>query len=187
MSAYVKPILFQKKIARPLLLEINAEKRDSLERSSQNTYYLNQFQKFGLAPGYRLLPTSSIADTQSPLEYQLQSITDPTDIIDKSQLTGIYAFVILEEQGQLNLRLGKMSHWFVAKKTQFVKAAGDIYFSEGIITKVTDQSGGYCIDKQDPDIEAKKASVRHHIEAVGLPMDKFKPFMERMQKLVNSL
>lgn len=102
-----------------------------------------------------------------------------TESLSKSPkpLDGVYAFVIVEnENAQLELRAGRCSHYFAAHRARFVRAAGDLHFSEGKLKKFTDQSGTYHVQDTDPLAKQRKGSAQAAMRAVGLPMDKFEPY-----------
>lgn len=107
----------------------------------------------------------------------LQSNHSATSTIPNST----YAYVIMEKtNGDLELRLGKKNHFYVAEKSYHeVVAAGEIKFSQitpdsAKVDWITDFSGGYHLQEKDPDLlAAKRESIKLAIIKVGLPLDKF--------------
>lgn len=88
-------------------------------------------------------------------------------------LDGLYSFVVLGNDEDLELKLGKCSHFYTAGKAQWVCAAGDVYFSKGTLLYFNDQSGTYHIQPNDPKAEQKRHAARRAVELVGFPPDKF--------------
>ncbi len=111
--------------------------------------------------------------------YHLQSNHSHSPIVPD----GTYAYVIMpNNDGMLELRLGKKNHFYVAEKSRHkVVAAGDIHFTKLTPTSatsdldwITDFSGGYHIEENDAEFLApKRESIKHAIVKVGLPLDKF--------------
>lgn len=147
-----------------------------LKDTLQEKMYLLELEKYGQSLAYQLQRVSGSE------EYYLLGPQGET--IRGSELFHVYAFVIIKktlENGEtkLELRIGTSNHRFVANCAESVIAAGDIYFEmgNGRISKITDQSGGYHIANDDPKAHLKRAQAKMAMQMVGLPMDKFQPFM----------
>ncbi len=92
---------------------------------------------------------------------------------------GIYAFVIVETTEGFDLRVGSAGHYYVAGKAPYVIAAGDLYFTSGFLSKITDQSGSYNTKSLNPkEREHRHREALEAMKAMGLPMDKFCAFEE---------
>lgn len=95
---------------------------------------------------------------------------------------GKYAYVVLSSsQGDYELRIGKMHHFYLASKSVEVLAAGEIDFwniKEGpsTIIAINDHSGGYHINEEEDELvrSFKKLSISNVLESVGLPINKFR-------------
>jgi hypothetical protein len=93
----------------------------ALKGSIQEKIYLKELAKYKRSVYYQLHQNTETD------EYFL---TDPNNnIIRGNDLKSVYAFVILEIDGNLELRLGLNNHYFVADRADSVVAAGDIYFT----------------------------------------------------------
>lgn len=91
---------------------------------------------------------------------------------------GTYSFIIQKTNQGFELYLGQNSHYFIAQKALSVIAAGDIYFSQGFIRKITDQSGCYHLKAHDPAYEQKRRQALAAMQDCGLPMTQFQSFQE---------
>ncbi|MBP6103907.1 MAG: hypothetical protein KBD23_03840 [Gammaproteobacteria bacterium] len=97
---------------------------------------------------------------------------------------GIYSFVIVKIAKGFDLRIGLGGHSYTASKAKEVVAAGDLHFIEGVLSKITNQSGSYHIKSEDP-LDEQRRQYEHALDAmqkVGLPMEKFYPFQEPRAK-----
>jgi hypothetical protein len=97
---------------------------------------------------------------------------------------GIYSFVILKTPKGFDLRIGIGGHSYTADKAKEVAAAGDLHFIEGVLSKITNQSGSYHIKSEEP-LEEQRLQYEHALDAmqkVGLPMEKFCPFQAPVAK-----
>ncbi len=93
---------------------------------------------------------------------------------------GIYSFVIVNTANGLDLRIGLGGHSYTAGKAEEVVAAGDLHFIEGVLSKITNQSGSYHIKSEEP-LEEQRRQYQNALDAmqkVGLTMEKFRPFQE---------
>ena len=107
----------------------------TLKGTFQETLYLQQLQSG--KPAYHRLRKNSVTN-----KYEI--INPENQVVPYHKTAHVYSFVILEnEQGSLELRLGLGNHYFTSGRAATVKAAGDIHFWKGEITKITNQSGGY--------------------------------------------
>jgi hypothetical protein len=157
-------------------IELNPETPLALQNTLQEKIYLQQLEAHGHPITYQLKKSNDPKNDR----YYLQSSTG--EIIEGSNILGVYAFVILKIENRLELRLGNTNHIFVADRANTVIAAGDIYFAEnGKIIKITDQSGGYKVPLTDPHIQKKHKSARLAMQIVGLPMELFQPFILDLQ------
>lgn len=94
---------------------------------------------------------------------------------------GKYPYVVLSSsQGEYELRIGQMHHYYLAGKKPVVLAAGEILFAnvtEGpsAILSINDHSGGYHINEEEDELvrSFKRLSISNVLESVGLPVDKF--------------
>lgn len=153
-------------------IELNPETPFALQNTLQEKIYLQQLEIHGQPITYQLKKS----DDQQNGQYYLLASTG--EIIQGADILGVYAFVILEIDNRLELRLGNTNHLFVANRANTVIAAGDIYFSkDGKIVKITDQSGGYKVAMNDPNAQQKRQSARMAMQVVGLPMEQFQPFI----------
>ncbi len=116
--------------------------------------------------------------------FSLVGIQHGEILAGKDNIHSVLAFVILENaHGNLELILGLGNHRDVANNAKAVKAAGDVYFAynkalgTSEIAKIDDRSSGYYVLNTDPEAAAKKNSAKAAMQAVGLPMDKFVPFV----------
>ena len=147
-----------------------------LNSTEEYSYQQGFLTLFRLAPnpeanGYRL--------HQHPCSKPLDAASATIPIPD-----GIYSFVILETPKGLDLRIGLGGHSYTANKAPEVVAAGDLHFIEGVLSKITNQSGSYHIKSEDP-LEEQRRQYENAIEAmqkVGLPIEKFRPFQEPAAK-----
>lgn len=73
-----------------------------------------------------------------------------------------YAFVITEIEGKVKIILGTSNHYFLTKK-EFVYLAGDIYFKDGEIVKISNQSGGYHSVLSDFNKNNLKKYIESHL------------------------
>lgn len=109
---------------------------------------------------------------------QEYAIINPNnEVVPPHKAAHIYTFAIVTNAcGLLELRLGLGNHYFTADRAKTVKAAGDIHFLRGKITKITNQSGGYHIETNDPLASKKQASAMAAMRLFKLPIDKFVPY-----------
>lgn len=106
-----------------------------LKGTFQETLYIQQLQN-GKPTYHRLRKNETTG------KYDI--INPDNQVVPHHKTAHIYSFVILEnEAGTLELRLGLGSHYYTSGRASAVKAAGDIHFWKGEITKITNQSGGY--------------------------------------------
>jgi len=82
----------------------------------------------------------------------------------------------LTTHDRFELRISQGNHFPTSGQAKSVVAAGDIYTNEGVITKVTDQSGTFYTPTTDPTASHKKAAALAAISAFGLPTSLFVPF-----------
>ena len=97
---------------------------------------------------------------------------------------GIYSFVIVKTAKGFDLRIGLGGHSYTADKAAEVVAAGDLHFIEGVLSKMTNQSGTYHIKSEEP-LEEQRRQYQNALDAmqqVGLAMEKFCPFQEPAAK-----
>jgi hypothetical protein len=93
---------------------------------------------------------------------------------------GRYEYVITDDQNVCEMRIGKMPHYYLnAKRYNHVVLAGEIIFqaigNAANLVEINDKSGGYHFADEDLAVFCLKLdSIRHAIEAVGLPFEKFK-------------
>lgn len=93
---------------------------------------------------------------------------------------GVYQYIITTDNNVTEVRVGRMPHfYFNDKRFNHVIVAGDVIFKKvngtSAIFEFNDQSGGYHVKDLDEDIyKLKLATIKATIEAVGLPLDKFK-------------
>lgn len=144
------------------------------ESMSHSLQYLEKSDSYLLVPNYKNLTTQEIPPTLIP-----QNKT--------------YIFVIVEtpidpedtEKGNLQLRIGSGSHYFLANKSNQVLAAGEIEFKDGKITRINDQSGAYSLEKEkereqlaatDESKYPYGRSILKSMKKVGLPIDKVQPY-----------
>lgn len=107
----------------------------TLKGTFQETLYVQQLQSG--KPTYHRLRKNNATN-----KYEI--INPENQVVPYHKTAHVYSFVILEnEQGSLELRLGLGNHYFTSGRATNVKAAGDIHFWKGEITKITNQSGGY--------------------------------------------
>lgn len=155
-----------------LAISINPKTLAHLQDSLQQRMYFYELETLGQPLSYQLRRTPS--DT-----YYLVGPKD--EIIPPTELFYVYAFVIVKNplsKNELKLRLGNSNHNYIAECANQVIAAGDIYFDKaGHIIKITDQSGGYHVECDDPKGDSKRAQAKRAMEVVGLPMNKFQAFM----------
>lgn len=174
-------VLFPKPNEAKFDIALNSNTPIALRNTFQEKIYLQQLQTFGSPLIYRL------RKHKTSNQYYLLGLDD--EIIQGPHIFPVCAFVILEIEEHLELRLGNTNHLFVSGHAPTVKAAGDIHFSNGHIVKITDQSGGYNVSITDPMAREKRASAKAAMTAVQLPMDKFVPFVvepERSKPLLFS-
>ncbi|MGE3318782.1 MAG: hypothetical protein AB7I18_05745 [Candidatus Berkiella sp.] len=114
--------------------------------------------------------------SQEPsLHYQLRANHDGSVKIP----TGNYPYVILLNNGDYELRIGQMHHYYLANKSFEVIAAGEIFFEKdenecANIALFNDFSGGYHLEEEDELVtKVKRMSLENVYERVGLPLDKF--------------
>jgi hypothetical protein len=150
-------------------IELNSTTARALENTLQEKIYLQQLDAQGYPTVYQLRYNSQNS------EYYL--LGPKKEIILGSNMLPVYSFVILKTDHGLELWLGSSNHYFVSNRAARVKAAGDIYFLDGKIIKITDQSGGYNIPTTDPQAQFKRTSARIAMQAMRLPMEKFQPFI----------
>ncbi len=106
-----------------------------LKGTFQETLYIEQL-KSGKPTHHRLRKNETTG------KYDI--INPDNQVVPYHKTAHVYSFVILEnEAGTLELRLGLGSHYYTSGRANAVKAAGDIHFWNGEITKITNQSGGY--------------------------------------------
>ncbi len=124
---------------------------------------------------FSLKPALSKPPSSEQTAYLLQTKhanTQPPLIPD-----GIYSFIITADpQGLFSLTLGKGPHVLVSERAAGVIAAGDIYFVQGYITKITDQSGSYHLSAADPQRFEKQQRAQKAMQQLGLPMQYFTTF-----------
>ena len=133
----------------------------TLKGTFQETLYIQQLQS--AKPTYHRLQKNETTN-----KYEI--INPDNQVVPYHKTAHIYSFVVLEnEEGSLVLRLGLGNHYFTSGRTDTVKAAGDIHFWKGEITKITDQSGGYHTKNEDSLNSAYSAMAAVKV----LPMAKF--------------
>ncbi len=151
----------------------------------------------------RLKPKASPLQAQNLKFYTLKSqngifyLTDSAgEIAAQNAESAEFQFVVLKHQTEhgdyLELRISQGNHWYIAggdaldENNMAVMAAGDLHLSFGKIKKITDQSGGFYIPNTEPDASQKKLSALHAMKAVGLPLDRFQPFVQDDKALMFS-
>lgn len=181
-SAALPAILHRKPQAVEFDIALNLQ-GSSASKSGIRQAIMARLQQSGRSLIYYLCQKPGIHQTYANNRYSL--IGEKREQITSQDIPAVLAFVILERtNGYLELRLGLGNHRDVAQNAPTVKAAGDIHFNWDPahntleIVKFTDQSGGYYINPADPRAAAKKASAKAAMQAVGLPMDKFRPFLQ---------
>ncbi|MCS5711873.1 hypothetical protein [Candidatus Berkiella aquae] len=135
-------------------------------------------------PFYRL---STVLNEQGEKRYQLRSNKDDRIVTPNSK----YSYVVISNQtGEFELRIGNMHHHYLANKKIEVYAAGEIFFDgwdattrSADILKINPCSGGYHTDEEEELVRAfKNCSIQDVLEKVGLPKDKFQPYIKPEDK-----
>jgi len=144
----------------------------ALKGSVQDKYYQQETTRLGCFPEYRLQKEGSTK----------YSLLGPNgEVLSGKNLNGIYSFVILADPldpKKLELVFGKFNHAVVSRFAPFVKGAGDTEFQNAEIDEETNRSGAYHFSIHDPFAFEKYESSLSAMETVGLPLDKFVPFVD---------
>lgn len=173
LSTVLQPKPNEVRFNLPLNLDITRALKDTF----QEKIYLLQLEKNGQAKFYHLKKVDN--------EDGYYLLDQDEKIVPTENVEPVYAYVILQHDEFLELRLGKANHFFLADRSDVVVAAGDIYFDKNdhsdnhperlSIVKFTNQSGGYHFPVNDPLAYPGFVSSVAAMNACGLPMDKFKP------------